>query len=156
MDRIPVFAGTMPRVSASAATSTAMVAVSRCRKPRFSPPAGCRLLAGLPWPEASPYVTDAPHTVRSMAILFKLPDGEEWRTGMNNIPVFAVKTAQGFHDQLVALAPDPATGKPDPAKMKAFLASYPETAKAIKLINAKPFFVSGNGVHQHWTEIHTT
>src|SRR5258708_2302944 len=40
-----------------------------------------------------PYVTDAPHTVRSMAILFKLPDGEEWRTGMNNIPVFAVKTA---------------------------------------------------------------
>jgi catalase len=85
-----------------------------------------------------PYVTDAPHTVRSMAILFKLPDGEEWRTGMNNIPVFAVKTAQGFHDQLLASAPDPATGKPDPAKMKAFLASYPETAKAMQLIGNHP------------------
>jgi catalase len=85
-----------------------------------------------------PYVTDAPHTVRSMAILFKLPDGEEWRTGMNNIPVFAVKTAQGFHDQLLASAPDPATGKPDPAKMKAFLASYPESAKAMQLIGNRP------------------
>jgi catalase len=85
-----------------------------------------------------PYVADAPHTVRSMAILFKLPDGEEWRTGMNNIPVFAVKTAQGFHDQLLASAPDPTTGKPDPAKMKAFLAKYPETAKAVQLIGNHP------------------
>jgi catalase len=85
-----------------------------------------------------PYVADAPHTVRSMAILFKLPDGEEWRTGMNNIPVFAVRTAQGFHDQLLASSPDPATGKPDPAKMKVFLASYPETAKAMQLIGNHP------------------
>jgi catalase len=81
-----------------------------------------------------PYAADAPQTVRSMALLFKLPDGEEWRTGMNNIPVFPVKTGQAFHDQLLASAPDPATGKPDPAKMKAFLASYPETAKALQLI----------------------
>src|SRR6266699_2213856 len=64
-----------------------------------------------------PYVSDAPQTVRSMAILFKLPNGEEWRTGMNNIPVFLVNTAQGFHDQLLASALDPATGKPDPAAM---------------------------------------
>ena len=85
-----------------------------------------------------PFVTDAPKTVRSMAILFKLPNGEEWRTGMNNIPVFPVKTAQGFHDQLLASAPDPATGKPDPAKMKAFLDSYPETAKAMQLIGNRP------------------
>jgi catalase len=84
-----------------------------------------------------PYVADASQTVRSMALLFKLPDGEEWRTGMNNIPVFAVKTAQAFHDQLLASAPDPATGKPDPAKMKAFLARYPETAKAMQLIGGR-------------------
>jgi catalase len=85
-----------------------------------------------------PYVADAPNTVRSMAILFKLPDGQEWRTGMNNIPVFPVETAQAFHDQLLASAPDPATGKPDPAKMKAFLASYPKTAKAMQLIGNRP------------------
>ena len=85
-----------------------------------------------------PYAADAPQTVRSMALLFKLPDGEEWRTGMNNIPVFPVKNAQAFHAQLLASAPDPATGKPDPAKMKAFLASYPETAKAMPLIGNRP------------------
>jgi catalase len=85
-----------------------------------------------------PYAADAPQTVRSMALLFKLPDGEEWRTGMNNIPVFPVKTAQAFHDQLLASALEPATGKPDPDKMKAFLARYPETARAMSLIGNRP------------------
>ena len=85
-----------------------------------------------------PYVTDAPNTVRSMAILFKLPDGEEWRTGMNNIPVFPVNTAQGFYDQLSASALDPATGKPDPARMNDFLTKHPETAKALQLIRSYP------------------
>lgn len=85
-----------------------------------------------------PFVTDAPKTVRSMALLFKLPNGEEWRTGMNSIPVFPVRTAQGFHDQLLASAPDPATGQPDPAKMKTFLDSHPETAKAMQLIGNRP------------------
>src|SRR5258707_4076286 len=73
-----------------------------------------------------------------MAILFKLPDGEEWRTGMNNIPVFAVRTAQGFYDLLLASAPDPATGKPDPAKMKTLFDTHPETAKALQLIQGNP------------------
>ena len=85
-----------------------------------------------------PYVGDAPQTVRSMAILFKLPGGEEWRTGMNNIPVFSVNTAQGFYDQLLASALDPATGNPDRAKMNAFLAKHPESAKAMQLIRSRP------------------
>ena len=85
-----------------------------------------------------PYVSDAPNTVRSMAILFKLPNGEEWRTGMNNIPVFAVNSAQGFYDQLRASALDPATGKPDPAAMNAFLAKHPESARAMRLIRSHP------------------
>lgn len=83
-----------------------------------------------------PYAADAAVTVRSMALRFALPDGEEWRTGMNDIPVFAVNTPQGFYDQLVASRPDPATGKPDPAKMKAFLAAHPETVRAVALIKA--------------------
>jgi catalase len=85
-----------------------------------------------------PYVADAPHTVRSLAILFKLPDGEEWRTAMINIPVFPVSTAQAFHDELLASASDPATGKPDPARMNAFLAGHPETARAMQLIRNHP------------------
>ncbi|HTA30056.1 MAG TPA: catalase family peroxidase [Candidatus Cybelea sp.] len=85
-----------------------------------------------------PYQADTAHTVRSMALLFKLPDGEEWRTAMINIPVFVVNSTEGFYEQLLASAPDPATGKPDPAKMNAFMAKHPEFDKAIQLIRAQP------------------
>jgi catalase len=85
-----------------------------------------------------PFQTDAPKTVRSMALSFRPPGGEEWRTGMNDIPVFVVKDPQGFYEQILAGAPDPATGKPDPAKNKAFLDAHPETARALALIAAAP------------------
>ncbi|HEY4417719.1 MAG TPA: catalase family peroxidase [Verrucomicrobiae bacterium] len=85
-----------------------------------------------------PYQADMAHTVRSLALLFKLHDGEEWRTGMNAIPVFPVNSAQGFYDLLLASAPDPATGKPDAAKMKTFFGQHPESAKAMPLIMNYP------------------
>jgi catalase len=85
-----------------------------------------------------PFAADAPHTIRGMAILFKLSDGEEWRTAMIDIPVFTANSAQAFRDQLLASAPDPETRKPDPAKMKAFFAKYPESAKAMELIRSHP------------------
>jgi catalase len=81
-----------------------------------------------------PAQADTPAQVRSMALRLLPPGGSEWRTGMNNIPVFAVNSAQGFYDQLLAARPDPATGKPDPAAMKAFLAHHPETVRAMALI----------------------
>lgn len=84
-----------------------------------------------------PFQPDAPNTVRSMALRFLPPGGEEWRTGMNNIPVFPVNSARGFYEQLLAFSPDPATGKPDPAKIKAFLAAHPETARALALIKKR-------------------
>lgn len=84
-----------------------------------------------------PFAADAGKTVRSMALLFQLPNGEEWRTGINNIPVFPVKDAKAFRDLLVASAPDAATGAPDPAKMKVFLEKNPEAAKAMGLIGAR-------------------
>jgi catalase len=85
-----------------------------------------------------PYFADAPRAPRGMAILFKLPDGEEWRTAMLNIPVFIVNTPEGFYDQLLALASYPETGNPDPARMQAFLAKHPESAKARQLIRSYP------------------
>jgi catalase len=83
-----------------------------------------------------PYVADDATTVRGLAILFKLPDGEEWRTAMVNLPVFPAATPQAFYDLLLATAPDPATGKPDPARIKAFFAEYPESAKALQVIQS--------------------
>jgi catalase len=85
-----------------------------------------------------PFVADAPHLVRSLAVLFRLQDGEEWRTGMLNIPVFPVNTARALHDELLASASDPTTGKPDPANMKVFLAGHPESARALQLIRSYP------------------
>ena len=86
-----------------------------------------------------PMMADGPAAVRSLALEFVLPDGQQWRTGMNDIPAFPLKDPQAFYDQLVAATPDPKTGKPDPAAMQAFLAHNPATARALGLIKAQPF-----------------
>lgn len=78
-------------------------------------------------PGGNPAVPDTASPVRSLALLFQLPNGEQWRTGMNSTPVFVVNTPQGFYDNLLAARPDPATGKPDPARMKAFFDAHPES-----------------------------
>ena len=85
-----------------------------------------------------PYAADTATTVRGFGIRFQPANGEEWRTAMINLPVFPVRTPQAFTDQLLASAPDPATGKPVPAKVEAFLAKYPESAKAIQIIHSHP------------------
>jgi len=84
-----------------------------------------------------PAQADTSVQVRSMALRFLARGGGEWRTGMNDIPVFPVNSAQGFYDQLLAGRPDPTTGKPDPAALKAFLARHPETVRAGSLIKAR-------------------
>lgn len=76
----------------------------------------------------NPYAPDDGAPVRSMALRFNMADGQQWRTGMNNMPVFSVSTPEGFRDQLIANRKDPATGKPDPEKKAAFFAAHPETA----------------------------
>ena len=90
-------------------------------------------------PGGNPYVSDTPASVRGMGLDFTPANGEEWRTAMVDLPVFVVRTAQGFYDQLLAGKPDPATGKPDPGKLKAFFADHPESAKAVTIIKSKPF-----------------
>jgi catalase len=86
-----------------------------------------------------PYAADTPQTARSLAILFKQPDGEEWRTAMINIPVFLVNTPQAFNEFLVVSSPDPITGEVNPAALNAFLVKHPETAAALKVIGGHPF-----------------
>jgi catalase len=80
-----------------------------------------------------------PATVRSMALAFRPPSGEEWRTAMIDIPVFIVKDPESFYELLLAARPDPATGQPDPAKMKDFLAHHPETGRALQTVQSSPF-----------------
>src|SRR5438876_9242193 len=85
-----------------------------------------------------PYATDAPDTVRGLGLQFSLPDGELWRTAMINLPVFPLRTPEAFYERLIASKPDPSTGKPDPEKMKAFLARHPETVQALAVLKGQP------------------
>src|SRR6202167_798013 len=88
-------------------------------------------------PGGNPFVYDSPASDRGMGLDFTPTDGEQWRTAMVDIPVFAVSTAQGFYDQLLASKPDPATGKPDPNAMHAFLARHPETVRALAILKSR-------------------
>ncbi len=83
-----------------------------------------------------PHSTDDLSTVRGLGLQFSLPDGEQWRTAMVDLPVFPFKDPQAFYDNLVASQPDPNTHQPDPAKVAAFFASHPETAQALAIIKS--------------------
>ncbi|MET8877975.1 catalase family peroxidase [Nocardia sp. NPDC004604] len=113
---------------AGAAVSTAVVF-----QPGRVPVTGRFSLSG-----SLPYATDANATVRGLGLQFTLPNGEQWRTAMVNLPVFPDSTPAGFYERLLAAKPVTGTGKPDPEKMAAFLAGHPETAAAMEIIRQHP------------------
>jgi catalase len=84
-----------------------------------------------------PNVADSPQTVRGFGICFQLSGANEWRTAMINLPVFPFRTPEAFYEQLLASAPDPATGKPDPKKLRAFFDAHPESEAARNIIAAR-------------------
>ena len=87
-----------------------------------------------------PFMPDGPTDVLAMGLRFRPLNGEEWRTAMIDIPGFRrQKTPRAFYEQLLATHPDPATGKPDAAKIAAFAAAHPEFAVAMKVITSNPF-----------------
>ncbi len=75
----------------------------------------------------NPLAGDGRNVFHSMALILRTPDHQEWRTGMNHTPIFPVADPQSFVELQRASTPDPKTGKPDPAAMKAYLAGHPET-----------------------------
>jgi len=91
-------------------------------------PGNSPVVGRLALPGANPYAPDSSVPIRSFALRFTSDNGEQWRTGMNSMPVFVVATPQAFYDQQIAAHPDPRTGKPDPQRIQAFFAAHPETA----------------------------
>lgn len=89
-------------------------------------------------PGNDPHAPDNKAAVRGMALQLKTDDGQEWRMAMNSFPFFAASTPEGFQAMNVARLPDPATGKPDPEKMKAVLARYPEIANFMAWSKSAP------------------
>lgn len=87
----------------------------------------------------NPKLPDTAKNPRGMALEFRLPGGQLQHMTMLNTPVFGAATPQTFLDQMLALQPDPATGKPNPEKMKAFQASHPDSlAQAQYLASHNP------------------
>ncbi|MFC6671544.1 catalase family peroxidase [Marinobacterium aestuariivivens] len=74
----------------------------------------------------NPGASDADKGVRGMALQFQLPGGGLQQMAMINVPVFGAAEPKTFHDMLVALQPDPATGKRDPERFRAFVDSHPD------------------------------
>ena len=91
---------------------------------------------------ADPHGADASARVRSMALQLTSADGQQWRMAMNSFPFFAVPTVDAFLAQTRAQAPDPATGKPDPEKMKAFVAANPSAQRFQRWAQQEPWSTS--------------
>lgn len=78
-------------------------------------------------PGGNPKVPDTAKIPRGMALEFRLPDGSLQHMTLLNTPIFGAASPQTFFDDIVAKKPDPATGKPDPEKIRAFKVSHPDS-----------------------------
>ena len=97
-------------------------------------PALVRFSIAGPNPKVSDKAKPAP---RGLAVRFDSPDGA---TEMVTIsaPIFVAKTPAQFLALLQARAPDPATGKPNDEKVKAFVQANPETTLQGKYLTGRP------------------
>jgi catalase len=120
-----------------------------------------------------PEASDSSTPVRSMAIRVVAPDGQEWRSGMNDSPMFVVATPQAFYELTLTQDVDPATGKPNPAATERFFATHPEAQPFAEWAKTAPWtdswadrtynslnafrFVNANGQSQfvRWSMEHT-
>ena len=85
------------------------------------------VIARFSMPSGNPKIPDTARSVRGLALQFRLPKNDLQHMTMLNTPMFGAATPKTFLDQMIAIKPDPATGKPDPEKIKAFRESHPDT-----------------------------
>ena len=75
----------------------------------------------------NPKASDKSKSVRGLALQLSPPNGDLWLTANISAPMYFVGKPEQFAPFLQVRTPDPATGKPDPAKLKAFNEANPET-----------------------------
>lgn len=103
-------------------------------------------------PGGNPKVPDTVKNVRGMALEFRLPGGAVHHMTMLDVPMFGAAEPKTFLDLILALKPDPATGKPNPETMKAFKATHPDNAALSAYLaahNPPPSYVNAAfyGIH---------
>ena len=116
----------MPNVSARALTSAPLYRESKI-------PATVRFSVG----GGNPRVPDKARAVRGLAIRL---DGAKERHELVMIsePIFFAATTRSFAEFFKARVPDAATGKLDPAKVKAYAAAFPDGARQPALVASHP------------------
>lgn len=87
----------------------------------------------------NPKAPDTAKSARGLALQFQLPNGKFHQMAMLNTPIFGAAQPQTFYDLMIAMKPDPATGKPNPEVLKAFRESHPDNqAQTQYLANNNP------------------
>jgi len=83
-----------------------------------------------------------PENIVAMATKFYLPDGTVTDLIAITLPAFFARTPEQFLEFTAAKTADPATGKPDLAKLQAYAIKYPNAGRVLKLIYSQPALVS--------------
>lgn len=88
----------------------------------------------------NPRASDKGRTVRGLALQLDAPGGERWLMANLSAPVFFVARPEHFAPFIESRKPDPATGRADPARVKAFNDTHPDTQPQIAWLaaNAPP------------------
>ena len=74
----------------------------------------------------NPKAADTEKSPRGMALEFRLADGSKQHMTMLDTPMFFAAMPRTFLDKMLALKPDPVTGKPNPEALKVFAATHPD------------------------------
>ncbi len=106
-------------------------AAGLCRAPHF---AGGAVRAHVRCSNGSgdPAQPDAARGGHGLAVKFYLPDGTTTDLVCITLPVFFVRTVEDFIAFGAVRVPDPATGKPDMARIGQFVQEHPETLPALQ------------------------
>jgi catalase len=86
----------------------------------------------------NPAIADKTNVTRGMAIRFTLPDETVTDLVTISAPVFFARTPEDALQFLTVRRPDPATGKPDAAKVEEFSKAHPETTLQGAWLKAHP------------------
>jgi catalase len=86
----------------------------------------------------NPKISDKTKTAaRGMAISFNTADGPT-ELALVSAPIFVARHPADFLAFVQARTADPATGKPDPAKIKAYTEAHPESLLVVQYLNERP------------------